>query len=185
MMQEVLKDAEHRMKQAVEATVHDFQRIRTGRANPTILEPITVDYYGVETPINQVGSVSVPEARQLMITPYEKSLLGPIEKAILKSDLGVNPNNDGTNIRLIFPPMTEDRRKEMTKQVNARAEEGCVAVRNVRRDALHKVQQAEKDKEISEDDLKRLEKTVQDLTDKYVNQIHDLQAKKDAELMEI
>ncbi len=184
-MQEVLKDAEHRMKQAVEATVHDFQRIRTGRANPTILDAITVDYYGVETPITQVGGVSVPEPRQLMITPYEKSLLGPIEKAILKSDLGVNPNNDGTNIRLIFPPMTEDRRKEMTKQVNQRAEDGCVAVRNVRRDALHKVQQAEKDKEISEDELKRLEKTVQDLTDKYVNQIHDLQVKKDAELMEI
>lgn len=182
---DLLKDAEHRMKQAIEATLHDFQRIRTGRANPQVLERVTVDYYGVETPVNQVANVSVPEPRQLMITPYDKTMLGAIERAILKSDLGVNPNNDGINIRLNFPQMTEDRRKELVKQVHHRAEEGCVAVRNVRRDVLHHLQAAEKAKEMSEDDLKSFEKRVQELTDKYVNEVHALQKKKDEELLEI
>lgn len=184
-MQEVLKDAEHRMKHAVEATAHDFQRIRTGRASGVMLEKIMVDYYGTETPITQVANVTVPESKTLMIQPWEKNLLGAIERAIRNSDLGVNPNNDGSSIRLNFPPMTEDRRKDMTKQVHQRAEEGCVAIRNVRRDCLHKVDAALKAKEITEDDKKSLEKKLQDLTDKYVNEVHAIQKKKDAELMEI
>lgn len=183
--QQTLEDAEQRMKQAVEVTGHDFQRIRTGRANPVILEQVQVDYYGTESPISQVANISIPEARQILITPYEKNMLGVIERAILKSDLGLTPNNDGQSIRLNLPQMTEDRRKELIKQVNQRAEEGCVAVRNVRRDALHHLQTAQKNKEISEDDLKGFEKKVQDFTDKYVAQVHEVQKKKDAELLEI
>lgn len=183
--QQTIEDAENRMKHAVEVTAHDFQRIRTGRANPVILEAVTVDYYGTDTPVAQVANISIPEPRQILITPYDKNMLGPIEKAIMKSDLGMTPNNDGQNIRLILPQMTEERRKELIKQVHTRAEEGCVAVRNVRRDALHHLQASQKAKEISEDDLKGMEKKMQDLTDKYVNQIHDVQKKKDAELMEI
>lgn len=183
--QETIQDAEHRMKHAVEVTAHDFQRIRTGRANPVILEAVKVDYYGAETPVNQVANISVPEPRQIVITPFDKNMLGAIEKAILKSDVGLTPNNDGVNIRLNLPPMTEERRKELIKQVHHRAEEGCVAVRNVRRDAIHHLQTAQKNKEISEDDLKGFEKKIQDLTDKYVAEVHDVQKKKDAELMEI
>ncbi len=183
--QETISDAEQRMKHAVEVTAHDFQRIRTGRANPVILEPIVVDYYGTETPVTQVANISVPEPRQIQITPYEKSMLGAIEKAIQKSDLGLTPNNDGSSIRLILPQMTEERRKELIKQVHTRAEDGCVAVRNVRRDAIHHLQAAQKNKEISEDDLKGFEKKIQDLTDKYVAQVHEIQKKKDAELLEI
>lgn len=183
--QQTIEDADKRMKHAVEVTAHDFQRIRTGRANPVILEAVTVDYYGAETPVAQVATISIPEPRQILITPYDKSMLGPIEKAILKSDLGLTPNNDGQNIRLNLPQMTEERRKELIKQVHHRAEEGCVAVRNVRRDALHHLQASQKNKEISEDDLKNLEKKMQDMTDKYVNQIHEVQKKKDTELMEI
>jgi ribosome recycling factor len=183
--EEIVKDAEHRMKHAIEAMMHDFGTYRTGRANPMVLERVHVDYYGVETPINQVANISVPEPRQLMITPYDKSSLGAIERAILKSDLGINPSNDGQNIRLNFPQMTEERRKEMVKMVNQRAENACVAIRNVRRDAIDHLKAAEKKKEISEDDLKRLEDRVQKLTDKYVAEAHELQKKKDAELMEV
>lgn len=173
------------MIKSVEATRRDFNAIRTGRANPQILERITVDYYGAETPINQIANISVPEPRQLLIQPYDKTMTQAIEKAIQKSDLGINPSTDASGIRLIFPPMTEERRKELVKQVHARAEEGCVAVRNIRRDVLEHLRKAQKNKEISEDELKRYEQELQRLTDKYVNQIHDLQKKKDAELMEI
>lgn len=184
-MSELLKDTEHKMQQAVEATLHEFQRVRTGRANPQVLEKVLVDYYGTETPVNQVANISVPEPRQLLIQPYEKSMMGAIEKAILKSDLGITPNNDGTGIRLNFPQMTEDRRKEMIKQVHGLAEDGCVSIRNVRRHANDHLKQQLKNKEITEDDEKGMEKKVQDLTDKYIAQVHELQKKKDAELMEI
>lgn len=185
MTTETLAEAERKMKSAVKAASDDFQRIRTGRANPVMLDKIMVEYYGAETPINQVCNISVPEPRQLLLTPYDKSALGAMEKAILKSDLGVNPNNDGTVIRLNFPQMTEERRKELIKQVHGRAEEGCVAVRNVRRDTLHILHDAQKNKEISEDEVKGLEKKVQDLTDKYIAEVHAVQKKKDEELMEI
>lgn len=173
------------MKKATEAMQHDFARIRTGRANPLVLEPITVDYYGVQTPVSQVATVSVPEPRQLMLSPYDKSMLGTIERAILASDLGVNPNNDGQNIRLIFPEMTEDRRKELVKQVHNRTEEACVSIRHARREAIDLLKKAKEAKEMGEDDEKRYEKEVQTLTDKYIDHAHELQKKKDDELMHI
>ncbi len=182
---EIQKDAENRMKHAIDAMVHDFGTYRTGRANPAVLERVHVDYYGVETPISQLANISVPEPRQLLIQPYDKSSVAAIEKAIQKSDLGINPNNDGTGIRLTFPQMTEDRRKEMVKQVSARAENACVAVRNVRRDAIEHLKALEKKKEISEDDLRQEEQKVQKATDKYIEQAHDFQKKKEQELMSI
>lgn len=184
-MHEILEDADRKMKHAVEVTVHDFSRIRTGRANPLVLEPIKVDYYGSETPISQCATVAVPEPRQLQITPYEKSMIGAIEKAILASDLGITPNNDGVCIRLNFPAMTEDRRKDLVKQVAHRSEEGCVAIRNVRHHALNHLRDMKKSGDLSEDDEKSLEKKLQDLTDKYVAETHVVGKKKEAELMEI
>ena len=182
-VQEIMQDAEHRMDQAIKAMLHDFSTYRTGRASPVVLERITVDYYGTETPVTQVANVSTPEARQLMITPYDKGMIGPIEKAILKSDLGINPSNDGQNIRLNFPPMTEERRKELVKQVNQRAEQACVAIRNVRHHALDGLKALEKNKEISQDDLKVQEQKVQKLTDAHIANAHELQKKKDSELL--
>lgn len=182
---EILQDAEHKMDQAIKAMLHDFSTYRTGRASPVILERVTVDYYGVETPLTQVANVSVPEARQLLITPYDKNMIGTIERAILKSDLGINPNNDGAAIRLNFPPMTEERRKELVKQVNQRSEQACVAVRNCRHHALDHLKALQKGKEISEDELKGHEAKVQKMTDTHIANVHDHQKKKDAELMEI
>jgi ribosome recycling factor len=173
------------MESALEATRRDFSTIRTGRANPAMLDRIQVEYYGNMTPVNQLANISVPEPRQLLIQPYDRNSTSAIEKAIQKSDLGINPIVDGTGIRLNIPPMTEERRKEYVKQVHQRAEEGCVAVRNVRRDTIEHLKKLQKDKEMSEDDLKRYEAEVQKLTDKFVNDIHELQKKKDAELMEV
>lgn len=182
---QIIKDAEHRMKSAVEAMVHDFSTYRTGRANPAVLERVHVEYYGVETPINQVANVSVPEPRQLLIQPYEKHMTPVIEKAIMKSDLGINPVNDGTGIRINFPQMNEERRRDMVKQVNTRAEQACVAIRNVRRDAIEHLKALEKKKEITEDDVKHEEAHIQKLTDKHIADAHELQKKKDGELMEV
>ncbi|MCH8275403.1 MAG: ribosome recycling factor [Armatimonadetes bacterium] len=185
MIDDLLKDAKHKMSQALQATQRDFNTIRTGRANPLMLERIMVDYYGVETPINQIASISVPDPRQLLIQPYDKSIVQAVEKAIQKSDLGINPTSDANGIRLKVPEMTEDRRKDMVKQVNARAEDGCVAVRNVRRHLIDHLKKAQKNKEMSEDELKRHEHDVQKMTDEFVTQIHELQKKKDEELMEV
>lgn len=184
-MDEFLTDAERRMKHAVEVMSHDFSTIRTGRANPVVLERVHVEYYGTETPINQIANVGVQEGRTLVIQPYEKNMLVVIEKAILKSDLGITPMNDGTSIRLAFPQMTEERRKELVKQVHARAEQGIVAIRNVRRDAIDHAKKQQKELHLSEDDLKSFEAKVQKLTDKYVDEAHSIQKKKDAELMEV
>lgn len=173
------------MKSAIDAMIHDFATYRTGRANPVILDRVTVEYYGTETPINQIANVSVPDARQILIQPYEKNMVGPIEKAILKSDLGITPNNDGTGIRLNFPPMSEDRRRDMAKQVAQRTEQAIIAIRNVRRDAIHHEQAKLKAKEISEDELKGFENKIQKSTDKFVEEAHTLQKKKEAELMEV
>jgi ribosome recycling factor len=183
--QEILDDADRRMKHAIEAMVHDFSTYRTGRASPAVLERVHVEYYGTDTPVSQLANVSIPEPRQLLIQPYDKSTIPLIERAIQKSDLGINPNTDSNGIRLIFPQMTEERRKDMVKQVNARAEHAAVAVRNVRRDANEHLKALQKDKVISEDDLKGHEAKVQKLTDKYVEEVHSLQKKKDTELMEI
>lgn len=185
MLEDLYQDADRRMKHAIETMAHDFSTYRTGRANPVVLERVHIDYYGVETPINQVANISIPEPRQLMITPYDKSMFGAIEKAILKSDLGINPTNDGQNIRLVFPQMNEERRKELVKQVHARTEHACVAIRNVRRDAIEHAKKSEKADHLSEDDVKVFEGKIQKLTDKYVAEAHDLQKKKDAELMEV
>jgi len=184
-MDALLQDAEKRMKHAIEVMVHDFATYRTGRANPMVLDRVTVDYYGSDTPLNQVANISVPEARSIVISPYEKNMLAVIERAILKSDLGITPNNDGTQIRLNFPPMTEERRKELAKQVSARTEQAIVAIRNVRRDAIHHEQAKLKAKEISEDELKGFENKVQKITDKFVEEAHTLQKKKEAELLEV
>jgi ribosome recycling factor len=184
-MEELLTDADRRMKHAVEVMSHDFSTIRTGRANPVVLERVHVEYYGAETPINQIANVGVQEGRTLVIQPYEKSMLVVIEKAILKSDLGITPMNDGTSIRLAFPQMTEERRKELVKQVHARTETGVVAIRNVRRDAIDHAKKQQKELHLSEDDLKSFENKIQKLTDKYVDEAHGIQKKKDAELMEV
>lgn len=182
---QIQKDAENRMKHAIEAMVHDFGTYRTGRANPAVLERVHVEYYGTETPLNQIANISIPEPRQLLIQPYEKSMVSAIERAIMKSDLGINPVNDGSGIRLTFPQMTEERRKEMVKQVNARTENACVAVRNVRRDAIEHLKALEKSKELSEDDLRHEEAKIQKLTDKYIAEAHELQKKKDQELLTV
>ncbi len=182
---DTLQDAEHKMKQAIEAMVQDFSSYRTGRATPAILDRVHVDYYGTETPITQIANVSIPEPRQLLIQPYEKNMVGVIERAIIKSDLGINPNNDGSGIRLIFPAMTEDRRRDMVKQVHARTEQGRVAIRNVRRDANEQIKGLEKKKEITEDEVKGGEAKVQKLTDTYVAKADELGKKKEEELMQV
>ncbi len=182
---QILQDAEHKMKGAIDSMTHDFGTYRTGRASPAVLERVHVDYYGTETPITQVANVSVPEPRQLLIVPYDKSMIPVIERAIMKSDLGINPNTDGSGIRLNFPQMTEDRRKEMVKQVHARTEQARVSVRNVRRDSMEQLKGLEKKKEITEDDVKGHETKVQKLTDQFVHQADELGKKKEAELMTI
>ncbi len=184
-VEEIFKDAEHRMKAAVDAMTHDFSTYRTGRASPAVLDRVHVEYYGVDTPISQLANVSVPEARQLLIQPYDKSSVVLIERAIMKSDLGISPVNDGTGIRLIFPQMTEDRRKDMVKTVHARTETARVAIRNVRRDAIESFKALLKNKGITEDDLKGHETKIQKFTDNHVHMAEDLGKKKEAELMTV
>jgi ribosome recycling factor len=185
MPNDIVKDAEHRMKQAVEAIAKELRNIRTGRANAGILDHVTVHAYGADMPINQVANISIPEARQILISPFDRNVCPAIEKAILKSDLGLNPNSDGIVIRLNIPPMTEDRRKQMVKQTHAEVEHGRVAIRNVRRDANEHLQKTEKAHEISEDELKRLQVEVQKTTDKYIAELDQVQKSKEAELMEV
>lgn len=184
-VESLLKHAEERMEHSIDHLKHDLGGFRTGRANPTLLERIHVDYYGTPTPLTQVANVSVPEARQLLIQPWDRSMLQTIEKAIQKSDLGINPQNDGQVIRLNMPPLTEERRKDLIKQVHKRVEEGRVAVRNVRRDVIEHLRQMQKNKQISEDDLKRFEQQVDKITHKYVELADKAQAAKEQELMEI
>ena len=180
-----LKELERKMEKTLEVLAADFGAVRAGRANAQVLDRITVEYYGVDTPINQVGTVSSPDPRTLMIQPWDGSLLKAIEKAIQVSGLGINPQNDGRVIRLVFPQLTEERRKELTKQVKKYGEDAKVAVRNVRRDAVDYVKKAQKKGELTEDDQKVAEKDIQDLTDKFTKRIDEMCAKKDKELMEI
>ena len=180
-----MKNAEIKMEKAIAVLQSDFAAIRAGRANPAILDKVTVEYYGVATPIQQVGTIAVPEPRTITIQPWDASILGEIEKAILKSDVGINPNNDGKTIRLNFPPLTEERRKELVKGISKRGEEGKVAVRNVRRDALEGFKKQKKDGEITEDDLKNLETQIQKLTDKFVAQIDSMVSAKEKEILEV
>ena len=180
-----MQNAENKMSKAIAALQSDFSAIRAGRANPAILDKVTVEYYGVATPIQQVGTVAVPEPRTITIQPWDASILGEIEKAILKSDVGINPNNDGKMIRLNFPPLTEERRKELVKGISKRGEEAKVAVRNIRRDALEGFKKQKKDGEITEDDLKNLETKIQKLTDKFVAEIDTVVGAKEKEILEV
>lgn len=173
------------MNKAIASLEADYASIRAGRANPAILDRVTVEYYGAATPIAQVGTISVPEARSIVIQPWDASILKDIEKAIQTSDIGINPNNDGRVIRLNFPPLTEERRKELCKGVSKRAEEAKVAVRNIRRDAIDGFKKQKKDNEITEDDLKDLEEKIQKLTDKFVKQIDEIATAKEKEIMEV
>ena len=185
MIADVKSNASAGMAKALEAFRRDLSKVRTGRASLALLDSVQVDYYGTPTPLNQVGSLAVPEPRLITIQPWEKNLIGEIERAILKADLGLNPTSDGQLIRLIFPPLTEERRKEMVKQVKRMGEDAKVAIRNARREANDALKKLEKSKEISEDELKRGEKEIQELTDDYVARIDQVIAEKEKDLMEI
>ena len=176
---------DQKMLKTIEVVKANFASVRAGRANAGVLDRITVEYYGTPTPLNQVAAVSSPDPRTLVIQPWDGSLLKAIEKAIQTSDLGINPQNDGKVIRLIFPQLTEERRKELTKQVKKYGEGGKVAIRNIRRDAMEKFKAMKKKSELTEDDLKELEEDMQKLTDKRCKEIDDLTAKKEAELMAV
>lgn len=184
-MNELLKSTEERMKKSVDALDREYKSVRAGRANAGVLDRITVDYYGVPTPIQQMAAISVPEARTLLIAPWDKSTLKEIEKAILTSDIGINPQNDGTSIRLNFPPLTEERRKDIVKDIRKKGEEAKVAVRNQRRDALDKLKALKKGNSITEDDESNGEKKIQNLTDKFCKEIDELASVKEQEIMEI
>jgi ribosome recycling factor len=180
-----LKDAEHRMAGAIEALEHELATVRTGRASGGLVENVKVDYYGTPTPMNQLANISVPDARLIVIQPYDKTAIGAVEKAILKSDLGLTPNNDGTVIRLQIPPLTEERRKELAKHVRARVEEARVAVRNVRRDVHDQIRKLEHDHEISQDDLHRAENELQKVTDEHIKLIDQVGEEKEQELLTV
>ena len=179
------KDYGRRMDKALDHLAEEFGAVRAGRANPKVLDRITVEYYGSETPLNGVATISTPDARTLVISPWDTKLLKDIQKAIQTSDLGINPQNDGRVIRLVFPQLTEERRKELAKQVKKYSEEAKVAIRNLRRDANDEIKKLKKDSIITEDDQKNAEKAVQDLTDKYVKKVDEVVAKKDKEIMEL
>ncbi len=174
-----------KMSKTIDVLKSDFATVRAGRANASVLDKLSVEHYGSSMPINQLASISVPEPRMLAIQPWDKSALKAIEKAILASDLGINPQNDGSTIRLIFPQLTEERRKELTKQVKKMGEDAKVAIRNIRRDAVDTFKKQQKKSEITEDDLKGLEKDIQDATDKYCKEIDTEMSKKEKELMEL
>ncbi|PHV71774.1 ribosome recycling factor [Sporanaerobium hydrogeniformans] len=184
-MKETLKKFEEKMQKTIQSLGDEFGTIRAGRANPHVLDRITVDYYGVPTPIQQVGNMSVPEARILQIQPWDTSLLKAIEKAIHESDLGINPSNDGKVIRLVFPELTEERRKDLTKDIKKKGENAKIAIRNIRRDALETLKKMEKANEITEDEQEVGEKDVQKLTDRFVDEIDRLVDNKSKELLSV
>lgn len=184
-MKDLLKNTEERMDKSVNALNREFGTVRAGRANPSVLDKVTVDYYGCPTPIQQIATISVPEGRVLQIQPWDTSTLKLIEKAILTSDIGINPNNDGRVIRLIFPPLTEERRKDLVKDIKKMAEDCKVAVRSIRRDAIEKLKGMKKDNLITEDDQANGEKKVQTLTDKFCAEADVLCAAKEKEVLEI
>ncbi len=184
-MKNEIKKAEQKMQKALNALNSNFNTIRAGRANPAVLDRIAVEYYGTATPINQMAAISVPDPRTLMIAPWDRSTLKSIEKAIQTSDLGINPNNDGSVIRLIFPPMTSERRNDLAKEVRKMTEEGKVSIRNIRRDVMDKIKAMKKNGDITEDDVKDGEKEVQKITDKYVKEADSMGEKKIKEIQEI
>ncbi len=184
-MKEQLKKAEERMGRRIDHLCKEYSEIRAGRANPAVLDRVKVDYYGAPTPVNQLAAVSVTEARTLTIQPWDTSILRQIEKAIQKSDIGINPNNDGKVIRMQFPPLTEDRRKDIVKDVQKLAEETKVQIRNVRRETIEKLKAMKKASELTEDDLKQGEKKTQELTDKFTKKVDSISADKQKEIMEL
>ncbi len=185
MSREEYKSIEDKMKKTIKVLKDELTGVRAGRANPAILDKLTVDYYGTPTPINQIASISVPEARVIMIQPWEAKMIKDVEKEIQKSDIGINPNNDGKVIRLIFPMLTEERRKELTKLVKKYGEDAKVAIRSIRRDGIEQMKALKKDGELTEDDLKTAEKDIQNMTDKYIAEIDKIVEQKDAEILEV
>jgi ribosome recycling factor len=185
MIKEVLADAHERMDKTIESLRHDLQAIRTGRASPALVENLTVEYYGVPTPLQQLATISIPEAQQISIRPYTRGDIGAIEKAIAKSDLGLTPNNDGQQIRLVIPSLTEERRRDLTKVVAKRGEEARVSVRNIRRDAIQDMRDLEKEHLVSEDDLKRGQDKIQEQTDHYIELVDKIVKTKDEEIMTV
>ncbi len=185
MINDILANAKDRMQKAIEALQHDLMAIRTGRASPALVERLMVEYYNVPTPLQQLASISVPEAQTLLIRPFSPSDIGAIERAIAKSDIGLTPNNDGQQIRLAIPALTEERRHDLTKQVARRAEEARVAVRNIRRDEINDLREMERESMISEDDLHRGQERVQEVTDEFIKRVDEIARDKDEEIMTI
>jgi ribosome recycling factor len=185
VIKDLLADAEHRMRSAIQVLHDDLNTVRTGRANPSLVEKLSVDYYGAPTPLLQLASISVPEPRSIMIKPFDATAIKAIEKAIQTSDLGLNPNSDGKVIHLNQPPLTQHRRRDLVKQVHHRLEETRVAVRNIRRDSHNDMRDFEKEKLISEDELKRGEEDLQKLTDRFIEEVSEHGQKKEAEIMEV
>ncbi len=185
MYKESIKTAGDKMDKTIAGVRKDLSTLRAGRANPQILDKILVDYYGTPTPLNQVGNISSPEPRMLVIAPWEANMITPIEKAIQKSDIGINPSNDGKTIRLLVPELTEERRKELCKQVKKMAEEGKVAIRNIRRDTMETVKKMKKDSVITEDDQKKAETELQKVTDNHIKEMDTIAAEKEKEIMSI
>ena len=185
MASEKLQKYEDKMNKTIDNLAAEYQGIRAGRANPHILDKIRVDYYGVETPLQQVGNISVPEARMIQIAPWDKTLIKAIEKAILASDIGITPSNDGTVIRLVFPELTEERRKELSKEVKKKGEDAKVAVRNIRRDGIDAFKKLSKNGDISEDEIKDMEDDLQKSTDKYIKEIDKMIEEKSKEIMTV
>lgn len=185
MINEVRKDAETRMKKSIESLRHEFSKVRTGRAHTSLLDHIKVSAYGSEVPLNQVANVNVSDSRTLTITPWDKNMVQAVEKAIMSSDLGLNPSTAGTVIRVIMPPLTEERRRDLVKVVRGEAEAARVAIRNIRRDGMNSLKELVKEKEISEDDERRAQEDMQKLTDRYVAEVEKVLQEKEADLMEV
>lgn len=185
MIKDALKEATNRMRSSLQSLEDDLAGIRTGRATPALVERLSVDYYGAPTPLQQLATFSVPEPRQIMIKPFDPSTIKEIEKAILVSDLGLTPSNDGKAIRLTLPPLTQERRQELVRVVNSRVEEGRVSVRNIRRDVIKDLREFENEKMISEDDLKRGEDEIQKLTDEYIDKMNRVAEEKEEEILEV
>jgi ribosome recycling factor len=184
-LNETITDADRKMAKAVDVLRHDLATIRTGRASPALVERLHVDYYGSEMPLNQIAGITIPEARQIVIQPWDKGAISAIEKAIMKSELGLTPSNDGNVIRITLPQLTEERRRDLVKLVHRRVEEGRVAVRNVRREAHEQLRALRKDNKATEDDLKQGEVRLQKLTDRYIHDADEVQRAKEAEVMEV
>lgn len=185
MLKDVYQDTTEKMEKSISVFIQELNTIRTGRANPSLIETLPVEYYGTQTSLQELASISVPEARSLLIRPYDPSSLGNIEKAILKSDLGLMPNNDGENIRLVLPTPTEERRKELVRLVGTKAEETRVTIRNIRRESIRTLREFEDENLLTEDDLHQGEEEVQSITDKYTEKVDELAKRKEAEIMEV